>query len=103
MDILLNYISTLSINNVGLSFENIITSENYKNQKVEILNTWKADFTNNFNGIINNMNTLKSTFVQARSTYNTIANFNNSTAIRTALGAKRVAIDAIAICGTTPC
>jgi hypothetical protein len=59
LESLLNYMNTLSINNVALSFQDIYLYESYKNQKVEILDIWKNSFNNDFNEINANINTLK--------------------------------------------
>jgi len=89
LESLLNYMNTLSISNVLLSFDYIIQYENFKNQKVEILDTWKNSITSEFNYITANVNQLKSTFAQARSTYNTIGNLNSNLAIVVALTLKK--------------
>jgi len=89
LESLLNYMNTLSISNVLLSFDYIIQYENFKNQKVEILDTWKNNITSEFNYITANVNQLKSTFAQARSTYNTIGNLNSNLAIVVALTLKK--------------
>ena len=102
LESLLNYMNTLSISNVLLSFDYIIQYENFKNQKVEILDTWKNSITSEFNYITTNVNQLKSTFAQARNTYNTIGNLNSNLAIVAALTLKKAGIGAAALCGTPP-
>ena len=78
LETLLNYVNTLSINNVLMSFDAIIQYENFKNQKVEILDTWKTDINQNLNYITADVNALKSTFTQARGIYNTLGNLTNN-------------------------
>ena len=60
LESLRDFMDGLSISNTVLEFDNIIQSEAFKNQKVEILDTRKTDI------IINNTNALKATFTNAR-------------------------------------
>ncbi|MCX6825442.1 MAG: VCBS repeat-containing protein [candidate division SR1 bacterium] len=92
LDVLFNYINSLSMNTVALSFAGIIQSENFKNQKVEILDSRKSNILQNMNYITANVATLKSTFTTARGIYNTIGLVNNNLAI---IQAKRDAINAL--------
>ena len=78
MESLSDYVGGLNIDSVFSSFDAITQSENLKNQKVEILNTWKADITQNLNSITRDTIILKNTFTNARNIYNTITGFNSS-------------------------
>ncbi|MEI6118607.1 MAG: hypothetical protein WCP92_05275 [bacterium] len=78
LDSLFDYINSLSINNVGISFASIIKSENLKNQKVEILNTWKSDINQRLDDLTTEVGLLKSTFVSSRVLYNSIGQIQNS-------------------------
>lgn len=102
LDSLLNYINSLNIHNVWLSFTNIIQSENFKNQKVELLDSWKTNITQNLDYITANVNALKSTFSNARGIYNTIGQLNNTIVW---LQAKKIAIGWVVTCWTPalPC
>ena len=78
-----------------MSFAGIIQSENFKNQKVEILDSWKTNLTQNLNYITTNVNALKSTFTNARGIYNTIGELNNNIA---QIVAKKTAIGGVVTC-----
>jgi hypothetical protein len=77
LDGLSNYINDLSINTTVLYFSNIIQSERFKNQNVEILDTRKTDMTQKFDGINNNVNVLKATFTNANVIYSNIVHLNS--------------------------
>ena len=103
LDSLLNYISNISINSVWLWFTNIIQSENFKGQKVEILDTWKANITQNLQYITSNLGTLKWTFTQSRGSYNTIGRLQDNTEN---IQEKKTTINWLVNCGTpvpSPC
>jgi len=87
----------LNIKNVATSFANIVQSEGFKNQKVEILDTRKSNITQNIDYITMNINALKTTFTNARGIYNTIGQLNNNIV---AIQAKKVAINAVVMCGS---
>lgn len=100
---LLNYINSLNINNTVVAFSTIIQSEGLKNQKVEILNTRKANILQNLDYITANVNIFKTTFTQARGTYNTIGQLNTNIA---GIQAKKIAINSWSVCGSpnpVPC
>ncbi len=78
-----SYINTVSIRNVHYLFENIIQTEKYKNQNVEILESWKTNIITELNTINNKINEFKTQFTQARGTYNTLSQINNIAAIQT--------------------
>lgn len=99
LEALLNYVNSLNINNVWIAYKNIIQSENFKNQKVELLDSWKTNITQNLEYITTNVNTLKSTFSNARGTYNTIGQLNNTIF---AIQAKKTAIAEVVNCWTPP-
>ncbi|MEI8009081.1 MAG: hypothetical protein WCI00_07025 [bacterium] len=92
---MLNYMNGLNINNVSTSFANIVQSEGFKNQKVEILNTRKNNITQNFDYITTNINALKATFTNARGIYNTIGQLNNNIVT---IQAKKAAINSGTLC-----
>ena len=79
----------LNINSLGASLDGIVKSERLKNQKVEILDSWKANITQNFEYVVANVNTLKSTFINAWKIYNSIGKLNNDILL---LQAKKTAI-----------
>lgn len=89
MDELLDYMNGLNINSLGASLDGIVKSERLKNQKVEILDSWKANITQNFEYVVANVNTLKSTFINAWKIYNSIGKLNNDILL---LQAKKTAI-----------
>ena len=97
LESLLNYMDGLNIKNVATSFANIVQSEGFKNQKVEILDTRKSNITQNIDYITMNINALKTTFTNARGIYNTIGQLNNNIV---AIQAKKVAINAVVMCGS---
>jgi phage-related tail protein len=97
LESLLNYANSINISNVGSAFAGIINSEKLKNQKVEIVNTWKANITQNLNYIETNVNTLKTTFTQARGLYNSIGQLNNNIS---AIQDKKSEINGVATCGS---
>ncbi len=92
LESLLNYITALNINNVQFDFTDIIQTQYFKNQNVEILDTWKTNITQNLSHITTNTNNLKSTFIQSRGIYNTIEDISNSL---TAIQDKKIAIAAL--------
>gem|GEM_PF-1137087 len=103
LESLLNYANSININNVSLAFAGIINSEKLKNQKVEIVNTRKANITQNLNYIETNVNTLKTTFTQARGLYNSIGQLNDNIS---AIQNKKSAINGVTTCGSpnpSPC
>lgn len=97
MDALLDYMNDLNINTTSTYFSNIIQSENFKNQKVELLDTWKGQIKTNLDYITSNINAFKNTFTQARGIYNTIGQLNNNIA---AIQTKKMAINAVVTCGS---
>ncbi len=103
LDTLLDYMNNLNITTTSTYFTSIIQSERFKNQKVEILETWKNQIKTNLDYITTNINAFKNTFTQARGIYNTIGQLNNNIV---AIQAKKIAINAVVMCGAptpVPC
>lgn len=80
LNTLLDYLNNLTLNTTATYIDNIIQSENFKKQKVEILNTRKSDFMTNLDAITTRLNVFKSAFASARGIYNTIGTIQDSTA-----------------------
>jgi len=95
LDDVLNYMNNININNTLWYFSNIIETERFKKQNVEILDTWKTDITQNLDQIKTNINIFKSTFANARGIYNNVPDLNNNAATITALQAQRGIINAL--------
>lgn len=95
LDALLSFMNDLSINNVALAFNNIIQSEAFKTQKVEILDTWKTNMTHNLDSINTDVNILKSSFTNAQNIYNSIGNLNNNIGIIASIQAQKAIISAL--------
>lgn len=73
-----DYIGNLSINTTLFYLNDIIQSERFKNQNVEILDTRKTAIAQDMNDINTHVNTLKWTFTNARWIYNTIGQINTT-------------------------
>ena len=92
LESLLNYTKALSIDNIKYLISDIIQTEGFKWQKVEILQTRRESIFQNFGYISGNMADMKTTVITAQSLYNTIGDLQNNIYL---LQAKRLSIAAL--------
>lgn len=78
LESLISYVNVANVDSVMKAFSGIIQSEKLKNQKVELLNTRKANITQNLDYLNTNMNAIKILSLNARNIYNSIGKINNT-------------------------
>lgn len=93
-----NYFNSFSVEDIQANLANTIQAEAIKDQKVEILTSWKTNIFTDLDYIQTNLGTLKNNFSYAKSIYLATPRIQDKTSI---LQAQKIAINGKEMCSNT--